>query len=99
MGARSATTRIGKRLTVLSGLLMGHGIKENLEEAYTWLMRNYQAGDRIFVFGFSRGAYTALALTGILRTIGLLRAGAENLVPYAIKLYTRSGKPGPVPIG
>lgn len=94
MGARSATTRLGKRLTVLSGLLMGHGINENLEEAYTWLTRNYQAHDRIFIFGFSRGAYTALALTGILRTIGLLRAGADNLVPYAIKLYTRSGKPG-----
>lgn len=95
MGARSATTRVGKSLTVLSGLAMGHGIKENLEEAYTWLMRNWQRGDRIFIFGFSRGAYTALALGGMLRTLGLLRDGTENLVPYAVKLYTRSGKHAP----
>jgi uncharacterized protein (DUF2235 family) len=55
-------------------------------------MRQYQEGDRIFVFGFSRGAYTARALTGMLRTVGLLRPGADNLVPYAIKLYTHTGK-------
>ena len=43
------------------------------------------------MFGFSRGAYTARALTGMLRTVGLLRPGAENLVPYALKLYAQSG--------
>lgn len=94
MGARGAVTRAGKTLTRLSGLAMGHGIRENLEEAYSFLMRTFQPGDRLFIFGFSRGAYTALALAGILRTIGLLRAGADNLVPYAVKLYTQSGKPG-----
>lgn len=95
MGARSATTRVGKSLTVLSGLVMGHGIKENLEEVYTWLMRNYGAGDRIFVFGFSRGAYTALALSGMLRAVGLLRPGADNLVPYALELYAQHGNDHP----
>ena len=53
-------------------------------------MANYRHGDRIYVFGFSRGAYTALALAGMLRTVGLLSPGAENLVPYAIKLYARN---------
>jgi uncharacterized protein (DUF2235 family) len=92
MGARSATTRLGKGLTRVAGLALGHGIKENIEEAYRFLMQNYKAGDRIFIFGFSRGAYTALGLTGMLRTVGLLRAGADNLVPYAMKLYAQGGK-------
>lgn len=91
MGARGAVTPVGRRATRLAGLVVGYGVRDNLEEAYTFLVRNYRRGDRIIVFGFSRGAYTARALTGMLRTVGLLRPGVENLVPYAVKLYTRSG--------
>jgi uncharacterized protein (DUF2235 family) len=90
MGARSATTRFGQAATRAAGLVVGYGIRDNIAEAYTWLMNHYQAGDRVMVFGFSRGAYTSLALTGMLRTVGLLRPGAENLVPYALKLYAKN---------
>lgn len=92
MGARSATTRLGKLATESFGSLLGHGIKENVEEAYRFLMQTYRRDDSIFVFGFSRGAYTALALAGMLRTVGLLRPNLENLVPYAIDMYTQGGK-------
>ena len=95
MGARSATTRAGQALTRVTGLVLGHGIKENLAEAYTFLMRAYRSGDRVYVVGFSRGAYTARALVGMLRTVGLLNAGADNLVPYALKLYARNGRKKP----
>lgn len=88
MGARTATTRTGKALTKVGGLAFGHGVKQNIAEAYEWLMNVYEEGDRIFVFGFSRGAYTARALAGLLRTAGLLETGATNLIPYAMKLYT-----------
>lgn len=91
MGARGAVTPLAKRATVLLGLVMGYGVRDNIAEAYQFLMRTYQAGDRVMVFGFSRGAYTARALTGMLRTVGLLRPGAENLIPYALKLYAKSG--------
>ena len=94
MGARSATTRAGRWLTRAGGLVLGHGVRENVEEAYGFLMGAYQPGDRIFIFGFSRGAYTARALTGMLRTVGLLRPGADNLVPYAMKLYAKGGRRG-----
>lgn len=90
MGARSATTRLGKALTRTSGLVVGYGIRDNIEEAYSWLMANYRADDKIYVFGFSRGAYTALTLAGMLRTVGLLREGTGNLTPYALKLYARN---------
>ena len=49
------------------------------------------------MLGFSRGAYTARALTGMLRTVGLLRPGAGNLAPYALKLYAQSGGQDPSP--
>lgn len=92
MGSRAAITPAGKALTRASGLVLGYGITENIEEAYRWLMDTYQPGDRLYIVGFSRGAYTALALTGVLRAIGLLRPGAGNLIPYALKLYARGGK-------
>lgn len=97
MGARGAVTQLGQTMSRAAGLVAGFGVKDNIEEAYTWLSRQYQAGDQIYVFGFSRGAYTARALTGMLRTVGLLRRGTENLVPYALKLYAQSGNPPPRP--
>jgi uncharacterized protein (DUF2235 family) len=92
MGSRGAATQAGAALTRTGGLLFGHGIKQNLEESYGWLMSTYKSGDRIFIVGFSRGAYTAVALAGMLRTVGLLHPGAENLVPYAVKMYAQHGK-------
>jgi uncharacterized protein (DUF2235 family) len=97
MGARGAVTALGKRATRISGLVGGFGVTDNIEEAYTWLMHHWQPGDQIYLFGFSRGAYTARAVAGMLCTVGLLRPGAENLVPYALKLYTKSGKDDPTP--
>lgn len=94
MGARAAITPWGKAATRTAGLVVGYGVRDNVAEAYGWLMNQYRAGDRVMVFGFSRGAYTALALTGMLRTVGLLRPGAENLVPYALKLYATNGRRG-----
>jgi uncharacterized protein (DUF2235 family) len=63
-----------------------------LGEAYIYLMRNYTPGDRIYIFGFSRGAYTARALAGLLTAVGLFRPGSENLVTYAVTSYTKKKK-------
>ncbi|MGC4110417.1 MAG: DUF2235 domain-containing protein [Nocardioides sp.] len=92
LGAPGAVTPLAKKATTVAGLVAGYGVSDNLEQAYTFLMQNYRHGDQIYAYGFSRGAYTARALTGMLRTVGLLRPGAENLVPYARKLYTQAGK-------
>ena len=94
MGARSATTRLGKLLTRIGGLAFGHGIQDNVSEAYEFLMQTYEKGDAIYLFGFSRGAYTARVVAGLLRTVGLLEPGATNLIPYALKLYTGAPRPG-----
>jgi uncharacterized protein (DUF2235 family) len=88
--AQGAWTPWAQRMTKLAGLAVGLGLRANLAGAYTWLMQEYEEDDRLFVFGFSRGAYTARALAGLLHVIGLLRPGSENLVPYAVGVYARN---------
>ncbi len=65
----------------------GHGLRRNVEEAYRFLMQVYEEGDRVYLFGFSRGAFTVRSLAGMLHRCGLLRPHAANLVEYASKLY------------
>ncbi|KAK0474468.1 hypothetical protein EDD18DRAFT_239528 [Armillaria luteobubalina] len=61
---------------------------------YEFLMQNYHAGDRICIFGFSRGAYTARSLAGMIHKVGLLPADNWQQVPFAYKMYTRTDKVG-----
>jgi len=88
--AAGAWTPLARYLSRLFGLVFGSGLRTNLAEVFKFLIQNYECGDRVFVFGFSRGAFTARALTGLLRLVGLPRPGSENLVPYAIGMYTRN---------
>jgi uncharacterized protein (DUF2235 family) len=77
-----------------AGLLFGAGLRENLGEVYAFLMQNYEPEDRIFVFGFSRGAYNARALTGMLDVFGVFRRGSEHLIPYAVSAYAKQQRRG-----
>lgn len=93
--APGAWTAAARAVSRLGGLALGHGLRQNLAEAYTFLMNTWQSpDDRLFLFGFSRGAYTARALCGMLHRLGLLRPGSENLVPYAVRAYARSAGAG-----
>ena len=57
----------------------GSGISENIREAYAFIADNYESGDDIFVIGFSRGAFTARSIVGLVAAIGLLtRRGLED---------------------
>ena len=89
MGARNALTPIGKWWTKVIGLAFGYGISDNVADAYLFLMRRFQEGDEVYVFGFSRGAYTARALCGMLHIVGLLTEDNEALIPYAIRMIKR----------
>ncbi|RPD64674.1 hypothetical protein L227DRAFT_571135 [Lentinus tigrinus ALCF2SS1-6] len=61
---------------------------------YEFLMQNYQAGDKISLFGFSRGAYTARALAGMLHKVGLLPPCNHQQVPFAYQMYTKDDEKG-----
>ncbi|KAJ8502355.1 hypothetical protein ONZ45_g11841 [Pleurotus djamor] len=56
--------------------------------AYKWLSENYEPGDRIFLFGFSRGAYQVRVIAGMIELVGLLHKGNENQIAFAYELYT-----------
>src|SRR5215469_9780264 len=86
MGSRSALSRIGKWWTKVIGLAFGYGISDNVADAYQFLMRNFKPDDHVYVFGFSRGAYTARALCGMLHAVGLMTPGNEGLIPYVIRM-------------
>jgi len=62
-------------------------LSNHVTDAYRFLMRYYQDGDLIFIFGFSRGAYTARVLAGMLHKVGLLTQGNEELIPFAWDMF------------
>ncbi len=72
------------------GLATGWGLDANILAAYRYLIDTYQAGDQIFLFGFSRGAYTARAVAGLIHLVGLLERDQRNLAKYALKAYKRA---------
>ncbi|HHO59958.1 MAG TPA: DUF2235 domain-containing protein [Thiotrichales bacterium] len=65
----------------------GEGLQKNVLDAYQFLMECYEEGDKVYVFGFSRGAFTVRSLAGMLHKCGLLRSDNDNLVEYASKIY------------
>ncbi|KAJ7887979.1 hypothetical protein B0H13DRAFT_2533677, partial [Mycena leptocephala] len=54
---------------------------------YRWLSNHYQPGDKIFLFGFSRGAYQIRALAAMIHKVGLILPGNEEQIPFAYELY------------
>lgn len=71
---------------IVRGGVEGDGIDNEIIDAYIWLTEHFELGDEIFIFGFSRGAYTARSLSGLISKCGILKPGA----PLSIKqLYSR----------
>ena len=83
-------TEAGRTLRRWTSLWLGSGAIENVVALYSYLMREYEPGDRVFLFGFSRGAFIVRALAGMLHVCGLLHREDEHLVPYAAGLYQSS---------
>jgi hypothetical protein len=60
---------------------------DNVVDAYQFLVLNYEPGDHVFLFGFSRGAYTARSLAGLINKLGLLPKDHAFFTPVAYSLY------------
>ena len=82
-GALSPFTR---KFTRVLGMAGGYGLASDIRDAYVFLMRMFQPDDSIFLFGFSRGAFTVRAVASLIRMYGMIRKGNEALVPYAIRM-------------
>ncbi|KDQ18885.1 hypothetical protein BOTBODRAFT_103545 [Botryobasidium botryosum FD-172 SS1] len=86
------TTPVMLAISRLADLTIAWFLKEHVMGGYKYLMQHYKAGDRIFLFGFSRGAYIARALAGMLHKVGLLPPSMTEQVPFAYKMYADKGK-------
>ncbi|KAI0800507.1 hypothetical protein C8Q74DRAFT_418441 [Fomes fomentarius] len=74
--------------------MIAWNLGSHVMSGYEFLMQNYQVGDKICLFGFSRGAYTARALAGMIHKVGLLPACNHQQVPFAYSMYARDDKMG-----
>ncbi|MBP1852652.1 T6SS phospholipase effector Tle1-like catalytic domain-containing protein [Rhizobium halophytocola] len=96
-GADESWSSIGHKTLEVWGLLTGWGLDHNVKEAYRFLVEHYDQGpaqdgrhpdrDRIYLFGFSRGAYTARVLAGFIHAFGLMSPIHLNLLDYAYRTY------------
>lgn len=77
-------TKRGERLC---GGVFGLGLSRNVRDAYRFLVANFEPGDEIFFFGFSRGAFTARSAAGFVRNCGILRPEHSDRVGDAYRLY------------
>jgi uncharacterized protein (DUF2235 family) len=77
----------GNFLVKVLGGVGGAGLVTRIVRGYTFVSRNYEAGDRIFIIGFSRGAYTARALGGLIAARGLLDGTRTDLVTNREQAY------------
>lgn len=86
----------GNWLDRILGGATGRGLLKNVEDAYRFLIHNYEEGDEIFLFGFSRGAYTARSTAGLIRNCGMLKKQFADKIPEAVQIYKdRSDKNHP----
>jgi len=80
-----------RRFERFRGGIFGYGLSRNIRDCYRFIVDHYEVGDRLYFFGFSRGAYTARSSVGFIRNCGILRPEHSDRVDEAYALY-RSGK-------
>lgn len=72
---------------------IGMGLEKNVMDGYRFLVHNYEPGDRIYLFGFSRGAYTVRSLSALINNAGILKAVEGRRVEEAFELYKNPDYP------
>jgi len=102
IGPENAWLRFWRKAVEIWGMATGWGLDRNVKEAYRFLVENYDKGkrkgdnpagrDAIYIFGFSRGAYSARVLAGFIHAVGLIEKRNLNLLDYAYRAYKRIGE-------
>lgn len=81
-----------RRWERLLGGGLGVGLSRNVQECYGFLVDNYEPGDELYFFGFSRGAFTARSTVGLVRNSGILRREHRGRIEQAYSLYRNPNK-------
>ncbi|CCE03786.1 DUF2235 domain-containing protein [Bradyrhizobium sp. STM 3809] len=87
--------RFKTNFNMVLGLATGYGLDDNVIKAYCFLATHYEDGDRIFLFGFSRGAYTVRVLAGLVHKIGLISPDQINLAGSGVIAYKKYSSDNP----
>jgi len=96
VGAGRGGSRLGRLLDRYMGGAFGAGLDDSIAEAYRLLVFNYEPGDEIYLFGYSRGAFTARSLGGLIRKCGILSRRNARRIADALALYRdRDPEKGP----
>ncbi|MCJ1960215.1 DUF2235 domain-containing protein [Novosphingobium mangrovi (ex Hu et al. 2023)] len=82
----------GNVLDRVVGGAFGTGLGTNVQQAYRFLCQNYDVGDSLFLFGFSRGAYTVRSLAGLVGLVGLVRKGDLDKLPEIWAYYRKDDR-------
>ncbi|KIJ36141.1 hypothetical protein M422DRAFT_121683, partial [Sphaerobolus stellatus SS14] len=80
---------IGQVLDNKIDLAIAWNFERIVKSAYRWLTDNYRENDKIYLFGFSRGAYQVRVLAGMMYRVGLIHKGNEEQIPFAYELYAK----------
>ncbi len=78
---------IGSYYKQVSGGITGKGLHKNIMDNYRYIVQNYSPGDEIYLFGFSRGAYTVRCLCGMINNVGILKRPDAKLIQKAFDHY------------
>ncbi|KAI6037222.1 hypothetical protein BKA83DRAFT_4041173 [Pisolithus microcarpus] len=88
--ATSGHCDVVRQISNVVDIAVARHLEKRIMKAYEWLSNNYRRGDRIFLFGFSRGAYQVRALAGMIERVGLVHPGNSELVQSAYAIYSES---------
>lgn len=91
VGTNPSSSALMRWVSRVAGGAFGWGLNANIEEIYAWLIREFEPGDQVWLFGFSRGAYTARSVAGLLRNCGILRSNHIGMIDRAMRLYRARG--------
>ena len=86
MASPGFVSKTGALMAEVAGLAFGYGLTNDICDAYIFICKNFEAKDKLYLFGFSRGAYTARALASMLNMYGLVPHDNDRLVPYAVRM-------------
>lgn len=98
IGRVSPWSRLAQKTRGVLGLMTGYGLDDNVLGAYKFLVENWREGDRVFMFGFSRGAWTVRVLAGFIHLIGLLKPEQANMCDSAFGAYKRAASENDLPL-
>jgi uncharacterized protein (DUF2235 family) len=87
--------KLKQDFSAILGLATGYGLDNTVLASYRFLVHNYQEGDQIYLFGFSRGAYTVRVLAGLIHKVGLVSPEQVNLTGSGLTSYKQFSSNGP----